>query len=732
MTLAPAARARAQRRTRSLSLEILLLALLLALALAPGALAATDEPLPSTAGPDDEPVAGSDAADPLLGVDEPTIRTPEVEITSTRFARELLDTPGNATIIDREKIDESGARDLPDLLRREAGLYVTNTTTNREGNTVEARGFNNGGGNGGRTLVLVDGRRVNEEDSGQVDWSFLTLDNVDRVEIIRGPTSAAYGDNAIAGVIHIRTLHPDSDGVEATVRGRMGTYDTHQTSALAKGRHGPVSISAFFDFDSTDAYRERADFRGKTSEMDIRFRIGDRGSVGIKGGYGSTKRLRPGDLTQAQFEADRRQAEPGTGDNFDLARQRFVQGRVEYAFNEVVSLDIQGHHRRRTDDTRINDPFTEFIADSEKDSLGLKTQFQLDFEILGMRNRFLFGGDLLQEDVDNGSVFTIFDDFFGDSEFPSRSSSRRKLWGIFVHNETHLTDDLILSLGARRDESTYKATDRIAGMRFETAHAEWAPRAAINWRVCEEASVYASYSRGFRFPNQDEAFGFFGFQPGLVPETSDSYEFGGKFRSERGSLNVSVYQMNVRDEIFFNPEALNPFFLPFQVTGVNVNIDRVRHRGIEVSGSVRPVDWLEIFGSYTLDDVKIRRDTQTGLVGSRLPITPRHRGHGGVRVYLPFGFELSGHARLVGSRYVGNDIANEIEKLTAYTSYDARAAWRHDFQEWLSFEVEGIAYNLTDREYNDFAARSTFTQTVGFFPSPERHYVVGVRITVRR
>ena len=205
MILAPRRRARGPDPARQFVLMMLALLPLLGgpLVALPGT-ARAEEPVPvSPVQPGDLDAGDSEADDGQSGnatSPDPVIRTPLVQITAARVEQNVLDTPGNVTTIDREKIERSGARDLPDLLRREAGLYVTNTTTNREGSTVEARGFNNGGGNGARTLVLVDGRRVNEEDSGQVDWSFLTLDNVDRVEIVRGPVSAAYGDNALAGV----------------------------------------------------------------------------------------------------------------------------------------------------------------------------------------------------------------------------------------------------------------------------------------------------------------------------------------------------------------------------------------------------------------------------------------------------------------------------------------------------------------------------------------------------
>ena len=121
----------------------------------------------------------------------PLIEAPEVTISASRSERNVLDVPGNVTVIDRETIERSGAQNVPELLRREAGLTVTNTTTNPAGYVVEARGFQNGGGNGCHTLVLIDGRRANEPDLGCPDWSLVPLDQIERIEVVRGPVSAA-------------------------------------------------------------------------------------------------------------------------------------------------------------------------------------------------------------------------------------------------------------------------------------------------------------------------------------------------------------------------------------------------------------------------------------------------------------------------------------------------------------------------------------------------------------
>ena len=645
----------------------------------------------------------------------------EIDKTAARSERDVLDVPGDVTKITREQIERSGARDVPELLRREAGVFVTNSTTNREGYVVEFRGFNNGGGNGSSTLVLLDGRRVNEPATSNPDWAFIPLDNVESIEVARGPASALYGDNAVAGVVHIHTLRPEK-GLRAIVRGRSGSFDTDEGSAWLGGGAGPVTASAFFDGYQTDGYRDHSALDGARGQMDIAVDLFGRGELGVRGGYDSSRRERPGALTEAEIDDDPRQAAPGSLANQRKARERFGQLWLDLELTEQLSFHFDGYHRRRNDRDVDGDPFFFFNSQSESDANGLNTQFELDVAPCGFRSRTILGGDWLQEDVDFDSVtgFFPFDEF---SIFPSATSARRKLLGLYLQEELNLTEDLILSAGLRRDTVRYHGSDALQpGRAFRDRFSEWSPKAALTWRVLEPVSLYASYSRGFRFPNIDEAFGFFGFSPGLVPQTSDGYEVGAKVRTRRIALNLALYDMEVEDEIFLNPLLPNAFFPT--IVGTNDNVDRVRHRGLELWTNLRPWDWLELYGSYTLDDVKFARDSVTDLDGHRMPITPRHRGNAGFTLFLPWGFELGANANYVGSRFATNDVTNRL-KLPSYASYDLRVGWRHELWHGFSLGLEGLAYNVTNRQYVETGGFSLFSPRIAFFPAPGRNYLAG-------
>jgi outer membrane receptor protein involved in Fe transport len=695
-----------------------------------GPAAAGDAPEP----PDPTPTPPAQDAQP-----PPVVReVGEVLAASSRGERDNLLVPSNSTVIDRAAIEKSGARDLPDLLRREAGLFVTQSTGNPEGYTVEARGFNNGGGNGSRTLVLVDGRRVNEPRSDGPDWALIPLDRVERIEIVRGPASAAWGDNAMGGVIHVQTRGGEG-APRFEARGGLGSYGNWSGSVFGGGSAGPVTASLSAHDEKDGGYRDRSLFRSHGGELKLGLDVGERVHLGVKTGYSSDVRNRPGTLDEVQKWTDRRQAEPSDDDNFQISRQRHVDGTVEVALADDVTLTSVAWYQLRRDQGAL--ATSEFAFDELADSwaLGANTQLEVDRAVLGHENQLVVGGDWLRERFRPESRFDVF-----DFPPPSRTDkrSKRTLYGFFLQDDFSLREDLIFSAGVRYDRNHREGTDLIVdpafpkASQFETHDSEWSPRGALTWRVCDPVALYASYAEGFRFPNLDEAFGAFGFAPALEPETSRSYEVGAKLRTERFRANVAVYQMKVTNEIYFDTERAFPF-------GENVNLGRVRHQGVEAWGDARPWDWLELYASYTYDDVKLTHDPLTMLESHRMPLVPHHRGTAGGLVTLPAAVELGVNVNWVGARFALNDVANVFSTLSAWSSWDAHVAWRPQLGDHLRLNFIGILYNLFDREYSEVGGIRTFFDATlppfgdfarerRFFPSPERNWEARVTIEVWR
>lgn len=184
----------------------------------------------------------------------------EIVVTATRYEEHLSAIPANVTVITEEEIRNSTAQNIPDLLRNEVGIKVNDINGSRRNYTVDIRGF--GETAGSNTLVLVDGRRVNQADLSGTDWTQIPLDRAARIEIIRGGSgSVLYGDNASGGVINIITK--EGDRLLRKVTGAFGSYSTFDGSADLSGREGGFSYALSGNTLTSDGYRDNSDTRAK-------------------------------------------------------------------------------------------------------------------------------------------------------------------------------------------------------------------------------------------------------------------------------------------------------------------------------------------------------------------------------------------------------------------------------------------------------------------------------------
>jgi iron complex outermembrane receptor protein len=715
-----------RRVVTAVHFSTLLPALILSILAAPGT-------APADEAADGEPVVPAPESEVPAPqrADDGTLSVGEVMVTATRANRAVLDTAGNVTVITREEIDRSGVRNLPDLLRRQPGLFVTNHTSNLAGYTIDARGFNNGGGNGSNILVQIDGRRANEPDSDTPDWALIPLDQIESVEIVRGPVSALYGDNAVGGVINVRTRAVEGPP-RAILRGRFGRYDSGGGSISAAGTSGPATAALFIEGTTTDGYRDQSAFSAENYQGSFQWNFADRVLVGARGGYHEDSREFPGALPAALAAVDRRAANPDNAGDHGSVESAFVHGWLEASLADGVLLKVQPFYRPREDDATFTSiAFGDATVGAEKWSAGVESQLQVDIPLGELPNRLVGGFEYIHDDR---SSFSDSTDFTGTCTTPTvttTTESQRDVYAFFIQDELQIHEQVLLSAGVRFDRAELDVAASISDPgcpdreRKQPDYSIWSPRASITWRPIPEVSLYGAYSRGFRLPSLDESsplvFPGFVNLPNLAAQTSNGGEIGAKFRNKRFEAQVAFYLLMVEDEILFDPIFFD-----------NFNLERVRHRGVETSFTLEILRWLQLYGNYTFDDIEIREADNPGLAGARMPITPRHRGTVGIFSPLPYQLEARANANFVGERLLANDFGQgggTLAPLDFYATLDLLFAWRPNLGEHLGGALTFALRNVTNEKFDDFGARGGAGRFL--YPAATRTWEVGLEVNVR-
>ena len=163
---------------------------------------------------------------------------PPVAVTASRSAQPIADLLADVTVIDQDELVRSGAQSLTEVLQRQPGVEIT-----MNGGPGSTSGAFLRGANRGQTLVLIDGLRVGSSSVGATSLEAIPLDQIERVEILRGPASSLYGADAIGGVIQVFTKRAKGDAFAGSASAGYGTYDTRNASATVRGAMGPLAFS---------------------------------------------------------------------------------------------------------------------------------------------------------------------------------------------------------------------------------------------------------------------------------------------------------------------------------------------------------------------------------------------------------------------------------------------------------------------------------------------------------
>jgi len=653
---------------------------------------------------------------------------PEISVTSTR-----LTGTGNAnglvplsagivgastTVITAEDIARSPSLTIQDILAREAGVQTRSLygSVNGAGTTVDLRGF--GATGQSNTLVLINGRRLNDIDSAAVDLAALPQNSIERIEITRGNSAAVlYGDNAVGGVINIVTKNgaklPPSTRVEALA----GSYGYREGRVSASGSSGPFSASVYGNAITSDGYRVNNHLNQQNGVGDFRYTT-DEGSAYLNLSA-DTQRLgfpaeRIVSLTENQLITDRR----GTRTPLDYGDKQGYSATagVTRMLAPDIELILDGGWRRKDQQAGFFSMFEEQYVNSTLQTYSVTPRVRINTPFFGLPSRVIAGLDYYDSDYDSDRS-----QFSGLAPFHRYRLGQNSVAGYWQQTVSVLpTTDI--SGGVRVQRTNVTATDRydasapggafgIQGLPLDSTETNEAYHAGFEHRFNPVFAVFGRAAQSFRTPNVDERVGMalFGTPTtfNLKTQTSHDVEGGVRFNFGSATLQSSVYEMRLENELIFDP-----------VNFVNYNLDPTRRRGWETIATWQLFDNVRLKGSLTYTDATFRDGVNAG---KEVPLVSPWTGSIGVSwnifdKYLTF----DGVVRYVGERRMDNDQANFQPLIPAHTLVDIRLGGELDQFFW-AVSIE----NLFNEMYFDYAVASASTfGRYNAYPQPGRTFLV--------
>jgi vitamin B12 transporter len=562
-----------------------------------------------------------------LAAQEPqdTTTLTEIVVTADRYPVRADSVAASITVLSGAELRAQGIRYVGDALRQVPGVQIVQNGSFGATSSLFLRG-----GQSDYVKVLVDGVPANQP-GGSYDFSALGTDNVERIEVLRGPASVMYGSDAMTGVVHIitRGAAMRSGSVEADALVEGGTYDSFRWEGSARGAAGPMGWSASLSRFTTDgAYAFNNRFRNTVASGLLRARPGPRTDLSLSGRLTDGRFNFPTDFTGAVV--DRNQ----------FATSREFTASLDAAHRVLPTLEarlLAGRYESDIGSDDRPDPAPGPGSLSLRDAAMGRWSGDARVVFSGLFRTLLMGGVSLDDQSER--VASEFDFGFGSTSDLFEASRRN--WGYYVQGTTEGLPGVRLTGGARLDDNE----------RFGTF---WTWRASGLVFAGASTRIRAAAGTGFKEPTFFENFatGFVTGNPDLAPERSTSVEAGidQDLADGRVTLGVTGFIQRFRDLVQFALAVPNPGDPNY------VNIAKANANGIEAVLELRNVGPLAGGLSYTWLDTRVT-DAGLGLGvdeefvdGLRLIRRPEHSfsAHLGTAWRLPV--QLSAVLTYVGVR----------------------------------------------------------------------------------
>ncbi len=499
-----------------------------------------------------------------------TVTLAPVVVTATRVAQPLDAVVAAVTVITAADLEARGIRTVGEALRDVPGAAVVETGSYGGQSALFLRG-----GEADYVKVLLDGIPLNQP-GGAIDFADLTTDNVERIEVVRGPGSVLYGSDAVTGVVQIFTRR-GVGSPRATVEGRGGTYGTAEAAVgmAGGGAHAGYAFRVA-RFTSNGLYRLNNDYRNTTASGRVHVAVGPRTTASVAYNWGDATYHFPTDGTGQPVDANQWSAERGPGASLDVSQR----------MGEALELRLQG--RWRESRVRFSDQ-----ADSPDDDGSFESRDLMRRAGAGLalhwRPRLdvvLSGGMDYEDQRQHGR--SEFAASFGT--FPDSTNVRR--WDVGYYGQALLGSAGPLSgtVGVRLDRNAqFGAYGTVRG--------------GVSYHLDGRTRLRAAAGTGFKEPTFFENFaqGFVRGNPGLEPERSRSWEVGLEHTVPGGrvAFSVTYFDQRFRDLIEYTaapapPDSVNYF-----------NVAGARAAGVEARLTARLAADVVVTVTYDYLDTRV-------------------------------------------------------------------------------------------------------------------------------
>ena len=615
-----------------------------------------------------------------------------ITVTSSLIKSDEKSATFATEIYTKEDISKSKSKDVYDFLSSQTSVNVAPDYGNTFSQKIDLRGYGIGDGYQ-NIVVLVNGRKLNNIDMSPQLLSSIPIESIEKIEILKGTGSVAYGDGANAGVINIITNGKNDNYIKAY----GGNNGTKNATASVGFNYDKIIANALIDYTSTDGTRElitgeKDENYNRNKLFNVVYLPTDDLELNLTRNYSNMNINYAGSLTLEDYEKNPNKANKFTK---QYSSSYVTSGGFKYNFNPNLSLESTYSNEDKISNFN-NSSNTKYDYKSLVSKLNYQeNNYKLSFGVDG------FNGDRFNEASSWGTPKNI---------------TTKDNKAIFVSGEYDINDDLTVSSGVRRENIEYKY-DPTGAETLENDNNLNAYDVGTNYQINETSSVFANYNKSFQAPDVDRFF-FFVFSTNvttfngfLEPAKVNNYTVGYNNIQKNNKFKLSMFRADLKDEIYY---------YNLNYANKNTNIDESHKYGVEVFDKYLITDNLYTSANYSYIIAKIdeENDGNGTYNGKDLPGVSKHN------VTLNLGYDINSISTVLShtyrnSTYAANDFANNFtQKQEAYHSTDFGTSYTYQ-----KVEVFAKIQNIFDRT-NGLWIKDNTIYPVNF----ERTYYAGMKV----
>jgi outer membrane cobalamin receptor len=635
------------------------------------------------------------------------IQMEEVVVTGTRTREDIKNIPNAVTVLGPKEIETSSARNVGELLKESTILEI-----NDYGYLGSAQSVSIRGSSPSQVLVLIDNRPINSVTFGSADLTEIPLENVERVEIIKGPSSHLYGANAMGGVINVITRNPPTTP-SFRAGATYGTFNTQTYTAEQGQTIGRFGYLFTAGYKYSDGPRDNSRYEGKDFSSKLTYQLMDRLSLSLltqvyQDGLG-VPGPKPASGTSAQFGNSQ------VTSLFDHQDDNLFNNTLQLRWEPTNNFELRWQGYQDYRELLYKQKYMGFTSPQEEHDTYRSNIYgtSLDVRWAFLENHKLnLGADLRKEDLEGEQKIT---DTGTSTMTTTRWFPDNTLWGIFAQENWQIIKQLRLVAGLRYDN-----TDRYGSAT--------SPDLGLIYSPWDQTNVKLHYGQAFRPPTFNDLFWPGGGNTQLSAEKGTSYDvtWEQSLKEKVLSFSLSLFLWDVKDKIQWIPDSKGNW--------QPQNVNEQDTWGGELALNWNPLKELTFTLGYTyLDSKQKNRELQdallntTAVVERRAAGVPQQQGRLAVTYLSPWKTRFNLIGRYVGDRvmyysdYSAFPAVRQLEKtIGSYYTLDLNV--RHPFgKHWMATLS---ILNLTDTSYTEQPGTSFTDQG---YPSPGRTITVGLK-----